>query len=234
MSLHSAKVMQDQGVQILIAVRVFAYDLLRRIFLEEPSKEFLEALVAGRGIEAFPLVEEHAGLREGQRLVLTYLQQHDIRQQQIYDRLHWDYTKLFIGPYELPAPPWESAYLNEERLLFQQETLDVRQAYLKYKLIPREFLQEADDHLGLELDFMYRLCLLSKESWGKQQSDSLLTIFNDQKGFLQDHLLKWIPALTQDIDNNAETAFYKGMARILKAYIELDIEIVEELLLKIK
>ncbi len=81
---------------------------------------------------------------------------------------------------------------------------------------------------------MYRLCLLSTESWGNPQSDSLLTILNDQKGFLQDHLLKWIPALTKDIDNNAETAFYKGMARILKAYVELDIEIVEELLLKIK
>jgi TorA maturation chaperone TorD len=234
MSSHSAEVMRDQGVQILLAVRVFAYDLLRRIFLEEPSREFLEALVVGKGIEAFPLVEEHAELREGQRLVLTYLQQHDIRQQQIYDRLHWDYTKLFIGPNELPAPPWESAYLNEERLLFQQETLDVRQAYLKYSLIPIDYLHEADDHLGLELDFMYRLCLLSKESWGNQHSDSLLTILSDQKSFLQDHLLKWIPALTKDIAANAETSFYKGMARILKAYIELDVGIVEELLLKIK
>lgn len=62
---------------------------------------------------------------------------------------------MFIGPRELPAPPWESSYLNEDKLLFQEETLQVRMSYLKYNFIPKNYPHEADDHIALELDFMY-------------------------------------------------------------------------------
>lgn len=44
---------------------------------------------------------------------------------------------FYVEPGSLPAPPWESAYLSEDRLLFQESTLEVRKAYLKYNYMAK-------------------------------------------------------------------------------------------------
>ncbi|MCB8816455.1 molecular chaperone TorD family protein [Desulfosporosinus shakirovi] len=74
-----------------------------------------------------------------------------------------EYTRLFIGPTKLPVPPWESVYVSKERLLFQESSLKVRQrqCYLNYNFLPAKYRSEADDHIALELDFMYNLSSLA-------------------------------------------------------------------------
>jgi TorA maturation chaperone TorD len=53
-------------------------------------------------------------------------------------------------------------------------------------------------------------------------------ILKDQKAFLDEHLLKWVPDWTRDVMNSAETDFYKGMALLLDAFLNLDCEIIQE------
>jgi len=95
--------------------------------------------------------------------------------------------------------------------------------------LPKHFRQEADDHLGLELDFMYQLSELSLKYLQQQDFTGLSEVLEDQKAFLQDHLLKWVPELTQKILASANLAFYQGMAKILNGYLALDLEALEEL-----
>jgi TorA maturation chaperone TorD len=77
---------------------------------------------------------------------------------------------------------------------------------------------------------MYQLSELSLECLKQQDLVRLKEVLEDQKSFLQDHLLKWIPELTTKISENAELSFYPGMAKILNGYLHLDLEALEELL----
>ncbi|EHQ90788.1 TorD/DmsD family molecular chaperone [Desulfosporosinus youngiae] len=214
----------------LLQVRIFAYDCLRRTFLGEPSKEFLRTVSHEGFIEGFPFAEDSALIHEGAENVSEYLKNQDVLSEEVHDKLHWDYTRMFIGPYELPAPPWESAYLNKERLLFQEETINVRRAYLKYAFLPKDFGHEADDHLGLELDFMYQLSELAEAKVSKQDIGGLVEVLRDQKAFLEDHLLKWVPEFSKQAARHAQTQFYEGMVKILAGFLELDLKALEELL----
>lgn len=220
---------QSETIQYLLETRIFVYDLLRRTFLEEPTKEFVGIITEKGFIESFPFIEEHEAIREGVNQVATFFQEHDLKSEEEYDSLHWDYTRMFIGPDKLSAPLWESAYLHKDRLLFQEQTLMVRQAYLKYQFLPKHFQQEADDHLGLELDFMYLLSAEALKCLEAQDFTGLREVLEDQKAFLQEHLLKWVPDLTEKILASAKLDFYPGMAKILKGYLVLDLEALEEL-----
>ncbi|WP_019851409.1 molecular chaperone [Desulfitobacterium sp. PCE1] len=217
-------------IEPLLETRVFIYDLLRRAFLQEPTPEFL-AFINDRSLfENFPFQEEQKDIAEGAAQILALIYEKDLTSLEVFDSLHWDYTRMFIGPDRLPAPLWESAYLSKERLLFQERTLQVRQAYLKYHFLPRNFMQEADDHLGLELDFMYQLTLQAQEAMNEENMEKLQQIFTDQKDFLENHLLQWVPELTLKIRENAQSSFYPGIAKVLKGFLTLDLEALEELI----
>lgn len=218
------------SVRPLLEVRLFAYDFLRCTFIQEPTIEFLTNVKDNITTAEFPFTQESEVIGEGINQIGKYISHNDILSESVCDRLHWDYTRLFVGPYELPAPPWESAYCNEERLLFQKETLEVRKAYLKYFLLPVEFGAEADDHLGLELDFMVRLIELALAETDNKNIGMLKQILTDQKLFLEDHLLRWVPSLCNDIINNAQTEFYQGMAKLTRGFLTLDQKALQELL----
>ncbi len=217
-------------IEPLLETRAFIYDVLRRAFLQEPTLEFLTFLNDGSLLENFPFQEEQQDIREGVEQILALIHEKDLTKAEVFDSLHWDYTRMFIGPDRLPAPLWESAYLSKERLLFQEQTLKVRQAYLKYQFLPRNFMQEADDHLGLELDFMYQLTLQARQVMNEGNIEKLQQIFTDQKDFLENHLLQWVPELALKIRENAQSSFYPGIAKILKGFLTLDLEALEELM----
>ncbi|MEA1961393.1 MAG: molecular chaperone TorD family protein [Bacillota bacterium] len=226
----SEKITRSEAVQILLEERVFTYDLLRRIFVEEPSRELIKALHNEDFLHNLPLNEESEELRRGVEDVSNYLKSFDVLSNAEFEKLHWDYTRMFIGPYELPAPPWESAYLDEDRMLFQETTLQVRRTYLKYRFLPRYYMQEADDHLGLELDFMYRLSHMAADSALSRDINTCKQILVDQKNFLEQHLLNWVPLFADNVNESANTAFYIGFAKILKHYLQLDYDVISEIL----
>ena len=214
--------------------RRFAYDLLRRSFLEEPGPSYLEIMAKEGVVESFPFAKENTSIDQGLELLKGYLNQHDVLDKDVYERLHWDYTRMFIGPYTLPAPLWESAYVNEERLLFQEDTLKVRREYFKYNFLPKHYGHEADDHLGLELDFMFQLNELSINYLDRQDSAALKLVLEDQAAFLNQHLQKFVPNVVQGILNSAETDFYRGLAKILQGFLEIDSNLLEEFLAELQ
>jgi TorA maturation chaperone TorD len=222
-------VMSSTDVMPLLEERLFAYDLLRKTFIEEPVRDFCSLIFAYDIVRSFPFTNESKAIREGVLQVQKYLESNDLKDEETYQNLHWDYTQLFIGPKRLPSPPWESAYLNKERLLFQKETLAVRQFYLKYDFLPKYFGTEADDHVGLELDFMYRLCRYAILQYQSNDMEHYFTTIGDQSDFLKRHLNKWIARFSEDVYQSASTDFYQGMASILKGFIELDCLALKEL-----
>ncbi len=216
-------------IQNLLELRIIAYDILRRVFVAEPTRELIMQLQKGM-INYFPFKEEDTQLQEGIQCVKRYLQA--IKLEEDFDSLHWDYTRMFIGPYRLPAPIWESAYVNKDGLLFQEETLKVRRLYLENNLMSLQHHVEADDHLGLELDFMYQLSNVAADLLKEEKVSQLQKILTDQKAFLREHLLKWTPIFGEKVVEHAETEFYKGMVKILNGFLKVDQICLNEILSK--
>jgi TorA maturation chaperone TorD len=219
-----------ENVKALLEARSYAYDVLRSTFLEEPTKDFLRVLKEKDVLNNFPFIQEDDILREGIEEAVRDLKEDNLSEEEKIDSLRWDYTRMFIGPAKLIAPPWQTAYLTEERLLFQEETLEVRRRYLAYNFLPPNYPHEADDHIGYMLDFLYQLTLLALESLAKDDREELRKILSDQKDFIQTHMLNWVPLFAKDIIENAENGFYKGMAKVLTAWLKLDHEAIDELL----
>lgn len=214
--------------------RRFAFDILRRFFIEEPSKEYIKQFVQKNMIDLFPFKEDSEGIQEGIENIKTYLSTHDVVNiERHYEELHWDYTRMFVGPFELPTPPWESTYVRKDRLIFQGTTMNVRSFYDKYGIIVSDYNIEADDHIGLELDFIYHLnelCVKIAESDEQQEIRSLKQLLRDQQKFINDHLLKFVPEFSQLVETNANTLFFVGLAKMLHHYLLIDSKVLQELM----
>ncbi|MBP2019435.1 TorA maturation chaperone TorD [Symbiobacterium terraclitae] len=220
----------SEALTACLQARLFAYELLRKAFRQEPERGFALSLAHGGHIESFPYREESAEIEQGAVLVTGYLADSRNTSDAAYDELHWDYTRMFVGPYKLPAPPWESAYRTKERLLFQAETLAVRQAYLKYGLQAPGYPAEPDDHIGLELDFMHQTTRMALRHAECGEGEALVALLGDQLAFLEEHMLAWVPQFAADVVRSARTDFYRGMAQILNGFLAIDCALLQELL----
>lgn len=139
--------------------------------------------------------------------------------------LYEDYNALFVGPNDLLAPLWESVYRSNDRLLFGDSELEVRNLYssIGLSVTPRE----PADSLALELSFISRLCELEINYF----SNDILTNLLIQQNFLKDHLLNWVPSWADDVCKFSKTKFWSGFAIVTKSFLIDDFNRVEEILL---
>ena len=135
-----------------------------------------------------------------------------------------EYTKLFIGPSKLIAPPWQSVYVSKDETLFTQSTLEVRAKYAKYGLRVTKYLSEADDHLAFELNFMLYLAGLINENL-----DHRLEAIKDSIDFLDNNLLSWIDAFVKPI-NLYPSIYIKQISFYLKDFLQNDRDFLKDIL----
>src|SRR5690606_33022658 len=127
---------------------------------------------------------------------------------------------LFVGtgPHVL-APPWESVYVSTEPLLFQKETLEVRNWYARFGVEARNKAHEPDDHAGLELEFLAHLAGLGLKALDEGNEAGLQDAMDAQRAFLQEHPLRWMPAWCTHVEEQAATDFYRGCALITRGLL---------------
>jgi TorA maturation chaperone TorD len=192
------------------ALRSLAYRFLATLYLAPPQPEWLATLVREGLLDEFPVPLGNAQMQEGQRLLVAACREPE------FAALTADYQQLFIGPNHLPAPPWESVYRTEERLVFDWPTLEVRAAYQEMGLSVSD-TTEPDDHIGLELLFMATLA--------ERQAAGDLRAAAAQAAFLKRHLLVWAPTFCADLAASAATSLYKGLALLTQGMLAQETEL---------
>jgi TorA maturation chaperone TorD len=125
-----------------------------------------------------------------------------------------DYTKLFIGLDRLSTAPWESVYFNRERLVFQEQTIQVREWYSRFGLQVEKLNREPDDHIGLEMLFISHLASLALQAIENDDQKLIEGTLKAQRDFLTEHLLRWGPAWAKLVKQHAATDFYRGIAHL--------------------
>ena len=216
----------DDAAGTVLANRCFLYRYLWRAFAAEPDDALLDIVADAHTREECALLDGEDG--EGARLQDALA---EVAAANGLGQLRSVYTKLFIGPAKLPAPPWESVYATGEPLLFQESTLAVREAYRRAGYAAAGYPHEADDHLAVELDFMATLASDARaayEAGDKGRSADLLSV---QRDFLREHLLAWVGAFAERLADSAGAgAFYPRFAELAALVCARDAEVLEELL----
>ncbi len=202
----------------VLAARHYLYELFQTLFGNEPTEQLLEAVDCAVFEEAFSLVlGSDAEALDGNRLVKGI---EGFRGQ--LSAMEADYTAAFVGPHELPAPPWESVYTSGNRLLFQVSTLEIREAYRAQGLLPEQYPRVADDHIALELDFLARLAKRALEAYVQQDAEVFAEAIEASRSFVYEHLGVWVDAFAGDLSAWNKESFYAGAACTLAAFVHAD------------
>lgn len=209
--------LNTDDLKIIMEMRQYGYDVLKKVFYVEPSKSLLQAMRDNEIFDSFPFREEGNLIDTGINFITKFFADKKDNDDEMTSEVRWDFTQLFVGPYALPAPPWESVYRSNEHLLYQDTAFEVRKEYLKYNFIPKNYPHEADDHIGFELDFMLQLAV---------NEDAL----KDSMKFLDGHLSQWVSEFSRDIQKYALTEFYRGAGIILKGFVIEDMNLLGEIL----
>ena len=125
------------------------------------------------------------------------------------DELLLDYTRLFLGPFGILAKPYGSVYLDGENIVMGESTMRALAFYREGGFEVAEDFPEMPDHVALELEFLY---LLNFRRGGEIDAGEQARLDGLKRGFLEEHLGRWIGELADAMRNGAKTRFYRQLA----------------------
>jgi len=115
-----------------------------------------------------------------------------------------DYERLFVGPGQVPCPPYESFWREDvpvdiRRTLMGPCTADLKRMYLELGLRVSSRAGELPDHIAIELEAMaYALSFDETGPVARQ--------------IFEEHLARWLPRLCRAVAHEAEQSFYRNLA----------------------
>jgi TorA maturation chaperone TorD len=207
--------MEANAYQVLTG-EMLTFALLGKAFYVYPEQAWIRSLVAEDVFAQAPYADTRPDTIAGLALLQRWSQS---TTESTFDDLCSDYTRLFIGPGKLLAPPWESVYFSEDRLTFQEETLQVRDWYRRFGLESEKLHHEPDDHIGLEFEFvahLARCALLALEQNDDARYDEAIEA---RRQFIAEHPGRWAAGWCGQVEKHARTDFYRGMAMLARGAV---------------
>ncbi|MFN7250436.1 MAG: molecular chaperone [Anaerobacillus sp.] len=128
-----------------------------------------------------------------------------------------EHAKLFIGPFDVLAPPYSSIYLESGRQLQGESTRYAEEIYREAGITMSEDFKDVADHIKVELEFVYFLYFQYVET-------NELRYLNTLTKFNHSHLSKWISPFKEQIQNRAKLDFYKRLADLTAKVVMIERE----------
>jgi len=199
----------------LLAGHALVLNLLGKLFYEAPDAGWLHTLAADAVFDEIPVSADQPDVTAGLALLQQWTRDHLAGLPAAdYEAIRSDHMHLFLGPGTVLAAPWESVQVDDEHLLFQTETLQVRSWYRRFGLQVIRLHQEPDDHVGLELGFLSHLAQLALAAHAAGDEARLAELLDAQRLFLRTHAQRWIPTWAGQVREHARTDFYRGLAQL--------------------
>ncbi|WP_139651235.1 TorD/DmsD family molecular chaperone [Raoultibacter phocaeensis] len=230
--IDGSETMEATVWDVVFVARMYLYRAFQTVFGDEPTEALLETLfsdVTDDALDCFRGAE--SGALESAICDLGELKNRFERDKAGFlERAKRDFAHVLVGPHELKAPPWECVYLTKERVLFQEATLKVREAYRSENMLPSQYPRVSDDHIAIELDFMAKLSEKSctaLEAKDREECQRLLAV---QRSFVREHLLAWVSAYAADVAEDAPGSLYACAGSLMAAFLPVDDQVLGELL----
>lgn len=134
-----------------------------------------------------------------------------------------EHARLFVGPFQLVAPPYGSFYLDEAKTVMGDSTARVAAFYHACGLHLADDFHELPDHFAVELEFMSYLAFKEREAEAAGDKTEVRRFISLQREFLDSFLLPWLEPFTSAVVIDAEAPFYQAIARCTAAFIHADL-----------
>lgn len=195
------------------ATREDVYRLLAACYYP-PTAALLEELSCAGLAEMLESVAP--GAAEPARQMASYCSEAKLEEQLV------EYSRLFLGPFKLVAPPYGSVWLDESKVVMGASTVRVAAFYDNCGLRLADDFTELPDHIAVELEFMSYL--IFKEREAAMAGDHLETerLSGLQRDFLADFLLPWLEPFTAAIIDDGESPLYQAVARCTSNFVNAD------------
>ena len=136
--------------------------------------------------------------------------------------LQLDYDALLNVPGPKLTFPYESCYTHRNidgtyGRLWQEPAQDMHRILKEWEIVFAEGWELIPDHVALELFFMAELCRRTSLA---QEIEDKKRLKEWQVRFFQAHLNSWIFEFVNVLEMKADTDFYRGMAHLLRAFLE--------------
>ncbi len=140
------------------------------------------------------------------------------------EQLKIEFSRLFVGPFKLLAPPYGSVYLESGHQVMGDSTMDAKKRYKEAGLGISNDLKEAPDHIAIELEFMYYLIFREIEAFADLDETAVSTLWNAQKSFLNDHIGAWVTPFNKAVEEHAKLDFYRILGGVTRLFVLRDRE----------
>ena len=139
-----------------------------------------------------------------------------VRQEQ--QQLALDHSALFIGPFELIAPPYGSVYLEKKREVMGETTLEVIRFYQDAGLQVEE--REPADHIAIELEFMAYLHNRETAALRNGSTEEADRYTHLRRNFFSTCLNPWVAEFCRTVRAGTNNGFYLALADCLVTFSE--------------
>lgn len=222
----------------LLQFRASLYGFLSLVFGREPEATLVRKIAEGEFFAEVPSLSPR-GCRQGEedfikgvetlKVLFSRIREgSDVAGENLIAEIQEDFRRLFVDPYRLKVPPWESVYRSGKRQVFQEAALEVRRAYLAAGYTFEGMGNVPDDHIALELGFMSALC---QAALAEQTEEGKRANLSHQVDFLRKHLLSWVPTFCDELKASASTDFFRGLSSLLAGFVQMDVSLLEEIFL---
>ena len=133
-----------------------------------------------------------------------------------------EHARLFLGPFQLVAPPYGSYYLDDKKTVMGDSTAGVEAFYTFCGLHLADDFYELPDHVTVELEFMSFLAFSQHQAEAAANSDESKRLVELQREFLGKFLLPWLQPFTAAVISDGEAPFYQAIATCTAAFINAD------------
>lgn len=118
-----------------------------------------------------------------------------------------EHAKLFVGPFDMLAPPYASLYLEAGDRVDGQVTRRIARCYVESGLRQEGDQTQPADHVAFLFEFLYYLLYRSV-----RDEDSAMAGRAEQ--FACTYVLSWTPQFFEAIHKGAKTPFYSALAKL--------------------
>ncbi|NOG55926.1 MAG: hypothetical protein HND57_16630 [Planctomycetes bacterium] len=123
------------------------------------------------------------------------------------------YARLFLGPFEILAPPYASFYLEPDQRIMGRVSMEVARFYAETGLHPAPGPREAPDHIALELELAYYLTHQFITTGEREYLQS-------RNDFVGGHMVTWLPAFASAVIRADAHDLYRSLAEMTQCFCD--------------
>lgn len=141
--------------------------------------------------------------------------------------LEVEHARLFVGPGEVPAPPYESVWRDVDpdsghHVFGGPSTAAVAAVYREHGLVGEPGHHDLPDHVATEAEFCCYLCEQEAQAWRDEAPEHAKTLRAAEQDFVTTHLARFVPDLCVAVTEAAPESCYAAFAGFLLAQLTVE------------